>query len=92
MIPACRSCNRDPATFLVKVGNGLDVVCPPCYDLYPHVRRRKIMEMDPQIKALAAMKRELAKIVSKGATDADKLMLIEFGERRLAELKADLGK
>ena len=48
------------------------------------------MSMDPQIKALAAMKREIKKIVDQGATKSDKLMLIEFGERRLAELKAEL--
>lgn len=48
--------------------------------------------MDPQILALSAMKRQLTKIVSQGQTPEDKLMLIEFGERRLAELRAELGK
>lgn len=50
------------------------------------------MSMDPQIKALAAMKREIGKIVSQGVTKEDKLLLIQIGERRLAELKAELGK
>lgn len=44
------------------------------------------MQMDPQIKLLAAMKREITKIVSKAATHGDKMMLIEFGERTLEEL------
>jgi hypothetical protein len=48
------------------------------------------MGMDPQIKALAAMKRELGKIVEKGETKEDKIMLIDFGWRRLAELRAEL--
>lgn len=48
--------------------------------------------MDPQIKALAAIKREITKIVNQGETKEDKLLLIEFGERRLAELRSELGK
>lgn len=47
------------------------------------------MSMDPQIKALAAMKRELGKIVAQGQSKEDKLLLIQFGERRLAELRAE---
>lgn len=46
--------------------------------------------MDAQIKALAAIKREVTKIVGKGETLDDKLMLIEFGERQLATLKLAL--
>ncbi len=46
--------------------------------------------MDPQIKLLAAIKREITKIVGKGYKKEDKLMLIDFGERRLAELRAEI--
>ena len=48
------------------------------------------MQMDPQIKLLAAMKRELTKIVNKGRTAGDKAMLIEFGERTLKELRGQV--
>ncbi len=48
--------------------------------------------MDAQIKALSAIQRELKKIVSRGSTPEDQRMLIEFGQRRLAELKAELEK
>lgn len=48
------------------------------------------MTMDPQIKLLAAMKREITKIVNHGYKTEDKLMLIEFGQRRLAELKEEI--
>lgn len=48
--------------------------------------------MDNQIRLLAAILRELGKIVGQGETDEDKLMLIQFGEKRLKELRAELGK
>ena len=50
------------------------------------------MQMDPQIKLLAAMKRELTKIVGKAATLSDKKMLIEFGKRTLEALEDAVGK
>ncbi len=46
--------------------------------------------MDVQIRNLAAIKREIAKIVARGETKDDKLLLIQFGERQLAELKAEI--
>lgn len=48
------------------------------------------MSMDPQIRLLAAIKREISKIVNQGATKEDKLMLISFGKRRLEELEAEI--
>lgn len=48
------------------------------------------MSMDPQIKLLAAIKREITKIVEKGLKKEDKLMLIQFGERRLSELREEI--
>ncbi len=46
--------------------------------------------MDPQIQLLGKIKREITKIIEAAASDEDKLLLIEFGERRLAELKAGI--
>lgn len=48
------------------------------------------MQMDPQIKLLAAMKREITKIVGKAKTHGDKKMLIDFGERILDEISDNI--
>lgn len=46
--------------------------------------------MDPQIRALGKIKREITKIIDSGETKEDKLLLISFGERRLAELREEI--
>ena len=50
------------------------------------------MSMDPQIAALAKIKREITKTVALGVTDDDKRLIIQIAERQLAELKAGLDK
>lgn len=50
------------------------------------------MSMDPQIAALARIKREITKTVELGRTDKDKKLIIQIAEDLLAELKAGLGK
>jgi hypothetical protein len=46
--------------------------------------------MDLQIRLLSAIKREIPKIIGKAETEKDKLMLIEFAERTLQDIKDDL--
>lgn len=46
--------------------------------------------MDPQIRLLGAIKREIRKIVTSGKTLDDRKMLIDFAERELAALKAEI--
>lgn len=48
------------------------------------------MAMDQQIRLLSAIKREVTKIVEKAETKEDKLLLINFGRKRLDELESDL--
>ncbi len=43
--------------------------------------------MDPLVKAMSAVARALAKIVGSVESDQDRLILIAFAERKLAELK-----
>lgn len=44
--------------------------------------------MDPLAKLVAAIRREIDKIIAKAENDTDRLLLISLGERRLAELRA----
>lgn len=46
--------------------------------------------MDQQIRLLGKIKREISKIVNEGATKEEKLLLIEFGEKRLTELRGEI--
>lgn len=46
--------------------------------------------MDPTIKALAAIKRDIRKIVAMAQTEQDKLTVIDFGERELAALRKEV--
>lgn len=50
------------------------------------------MSQDTVIKKLASIGRQIEKIVSAVESKEDKLLVIQFGERKLAELKAQLGK
>jgi hypothetical protein len=43
--------------------------------------------MSETLRALAAMDRTLTKLVEQGETLEDKLMIVEFAERRLVQLK-----
>ena len=44
-------------------------------------------QMSETLRALAAMDRTLTKLVEQGETLEDKLMIVEFAERRLVQLK-----
>lgn len=44
-------------------------------------------QMSETLKALAAIDRTLTKLVEQGETLEDKLMIVEFAERRLVQLK-----
>lgn len=46
--------------------------------------------MDPTIKALAAIKRDIRKIVALASSTKDKLTVIEFGERELTAIRQEL--
>ncbi len=48
------------------------------------------MAMDPLILLLGKLKREITRIVEKAGTPQDRLMLLDFGERCLAELRASI--
>ncbi len=46
--------------------------------------------MDPLVRALGAVKRELYRIVGRVDSPADQLMLIEYAERQLAEIRGNI--
>lgn len=50
------------------------------------------MSMDPTIKALAAIRREIRKIVESVDDVADRAMILDMGQRELDKLRGELAQ